>query len=73
MWQVRPMCRSKSTLACTGSGVDPAGCPTDRGDLDLGLSLQGLWSHFAVSEEVDDFTEIQIDRFDEAVSLTSCR
>ncbi|MEX2622781.1 MAG: alanine racemase [Acidimicrobiia bacterium] len=32
-----------------------------------GLSLQGLWSHFAVSEEDADFTEVQIDRFDHAI------
>jgi alanine racemase len=33
----------------------------------LGLSLQGLWSHFAVSEEDTNFTEVQIDRFGKVV------
>lgn len=35
---------------------------------EAGLTLQALWSHFAVSEEDPDFTELQIDRFEQAVA-----
>jgi alanine racemase len=49
-------------------GVDPEGLPEVITEIsNLGLSLQGLWSHFAVSEEDTNFTEVQIERFDKVV------
>jgi alanine racemase len=49
-------------------GVDPEGLAELIAEIsDFGLSLQGLWSHFAVSEEDTNFTEVQIDRFQRVV------
>jgi len=49
-------------------GVDPEGLPEVITAIsNLGMSLQGLWSHFAVSEEDANFTEVQIDRFNKVV------
>ncbi|HKX74293.1 MAG TPA: alanine racemase [Acidimicrobiia bacterium] len=48
-------------------GVDPADLPRLVEEIErLGLSLQGLWTHFAVSEEDLQFTGGQIERFDQA-------
>jgi alanine racemase len=50
-------------------GVDPDVLPeVIEAISNLGLSLQGLWSHFAVSEEDTNFTEVQIERFDKVVA-----
>ena len=49
-------------------GVDPDGLSELIAAIsNLGLSLQGVWSHFAVSEEDTNFTEVQIERFDNLV------
>ena len=32
------------------------------------LELQGVWTHFSVADEDDDYTQIQIDRFDSFVA-----
>lgn len=48
-------------------GVDPGGLPPLLDEIArLDLHLQGLWTHFAVSEEDAQFTQEQIDRFDRA-------
>ncbi|MGH8928306.1 MAG: alanine racemase [Acidimicrobiia bacterium] len=34
----------------------------------IGLEVEGVWTHFAVAEEVGDFTKEQVGRFDAAVA-----
>ena len=49
-------------------GVDPDGLAELIASIaGSGLSLQGLWSHFAVSEEDANFTKVQIDRFEKVI------
>lgn len=46
-----------------GVGLDRAVDLIKRVDADPHLQLEGAWTHFAVADENDPFTETQIDRF----------
>ena len=49
-------------------GVAPAALPAlVEACRSRGMLVEAIWTHFAVSEEVDDFTAAQIARFDEAI------
>lgn len=57
------------------TGMHRVGATTDRAvelavevAADPDLDLDGFWTHFAVSDEVDDpFTDVQVERFEEAL------
>ena len=49
-------------------GVAPAALPALLESCRAaGITVDAIWTHFAVSEEVDDFTDAQIAAFDEAI------
>ena len=49
-------------------GVAPADLPMlVEGSRSAGIHVEAVWTHFAVAEEVDDFTAVQMARFDDAI------